>query len=133
VDARFKSWNIDGSLNRQWKSRDLSDRTLRSLARQSLPGYLRFGGGGNDDLRYALDMGDPTSPGIKCGSGPTKLCMDRTQFNNLHGFAESAGAKLVFGLAMPKTPRNDWNSTDARALMTYAIGANKSFFGFELG
>ena len=121
-----KSWNIDGSLNRQWASRNLSDRTLRSLARQSLPGYLRFGGGGNDLLHYALDMSDPSSAGNRCGGRvPAKLCMSRTKFNALHGFAEAAGAALVFGLAMPKTG-SAWDSTEARALMMYAIRSNKT-------
>ena len=26
VDPRFKSWNIDASVNRQWDTRDLSNR-----------------------------------------------------------------------------------------------------------
>ena len=112
----------------------LSDPTLRSLARQSLPGYLRFGGGGNDLLSYALDMGDPASAGNKCPRGPARLCMNRSQFDNLYGFAEAAGAKLVFGLAMPRSNGGGiWNSTEARALMSYAIGSCKRLFAFELG
>jgi hypothetical protein len=140
TDPGFKSWTIDGSLNRQWKSRDLADRTLRSLARQSnagAPGYLRFGGGGNDLLHYALDMGDLSSPGNKCRSGRQALCVNRTQFDNLHSFAEAAGAKLVFGLAMPghgePGRQSSWNSSDARALISYAISTNRSIYGFELG
>jgi hypothetical protein len=129
TDPGFKSWNIDASPNRQWNVRDLSDRTLRSLARQSLPGYLRFGGGGNDGLRYALDMSDPSSAGNACAHGATR-CLNRTWFDNLHGFAEAAGAGLVFGLSMTAA---HWNSTDARALISYAIATNKTFFGFELG
>jgi hypothetical protein len=78
-------------------------------------------------------MGNKSSLGNKCSSGPAKFCMNRTQFDNLHGFAEFAGAKLVFGLAMPQRNTHTWNSTDARALITYAISSNKSFFAFELG
>ena len=133
VDPHFKSWNIDGSLNRQWASRDPPNRTLRSLARQSLPGYLRFGGGGNDVLRYALDMADPSPAGKKYRGGPPKPCVSRAQFDDLYGFADAAGAKLVFGLAMPQSSTHTWDATDARALMMYAIASNKTFFAFELG
>ena len=73
-------------------------------------------------------------PGNKCPRGPARLCMNRSQFDNLYGFAEAAGAKLVFGLAMPRSNGGGiWNSTEARALMSYAIGSCKRLFAFELG
>ena len=72
ADPGFKCWNIDGSTDRQWDSRDLSDPLLTSLGQQSLPGYLRFGGSGNNDLRYALDMGDLTSAGNRCVTAATR-------------------------------------------------------------
>ena len=50
TDDGFKCWNIDASPNREWETRDLSSPLLASLGRQSLPGYLRFGGAGNDGL-----------------------------------------------------------------------------------
>ena len=54
TDARFKSWNIDASENRGWEVRNLSQPKLRYLAAASLPGYLRFGGTGNDKLIYGV-------------------------------------------------------------------------------
>lgn len=41
-------------LNRQFFTRNLTDAHLVYLARESLPGYLRFGGTGNDELTYAF-------------------------------------------------------------------------------
>ena len=83
-------------------------------------------GRGDDLLHYALDKSDPSSAGNKCGGRvPAKLCMSRAKFDSLHGFAEAAGAALVFGLAMPNTG-STWNSTEARALMMYAIRSNRT-------
>ena len=132
VDPGFKCWNIDASPNRQWDLRDLSDPLLHSLGRQSLPGYLRFGGSGNDGLNYALDMLDATGAGNTCVKGASR-CLNRTWFDNLMGFAKASHAPIVFGLNILAGAGTRWDSSDARALITYAIHANYSFYGFELG
>lgn len=104
-------------------TRDLSSPLLRSLGAQSLPGYLRFGGSGNDGLRYALDMPDPGSPGNRCsppaaGAPPeARRCLNRTWVDNLCGFANSSKAKLVWG-ALPRPPFLSPNA--ARLLPTAA-------------
>jgi hypothetical protein len=143
TDPGFKCWNIDASPNREWETRDLSNPLLASLGRQSLPGYLRFGGSGNDGLPYALDMSDPSSAGNRCLEG-SKRCLNRTWTDNLANFARRSGAKLVFGLNMMVCSGSSsreggacrgsqWNPTEAKALMRYLIQANHSVFGFELG
>eukprot|EP00037_Helgoeca_nana_P025144 m.271247 g.271247 ORF g.271247 m.271247 type:complete len:616 (-) comp26872_c0_seq1:41-1888(-) len=150
TDPGFKSWNIDASPNREWETRDLSNPLLASLGRQSVPGYLRFGGAGNDGLPYALDMSDPASAGNQCVKGSIR-CLNRTWVDNLCGFASNSGAKLVFGLNINvcTNPDSDstrleeplanpcagrpWDPTESRALMQYLIKANHTIFGFELG
>ncbi len=142
TDPGFKCWNIDASPNREWETRDLSNPLLASLGRQSLPGYLRFGGSGNDGLPYALDMSDPSSDGNGCAEGSSR-CLNRTWTDNLANFAQRSGARLVFGLnvevcAKPELAqlgRNPcsgqaWDPTEARALMQYLIKANHTVYGF---
>ena len=141
TDPGFKCWNIDGSAIRQWDTRDLSSPLLASLGRQSLPGYLRFGGSGNNELRYALDMPDTSSAGNQCAKG-SERCLNRTWVDNLANFARRSGAKLVFGLNMAVCESTSvgsdgcfgqpWAPTEAKALMTYLIEANHSVFGFEV-
>ena len=46
------SWTIDASQNRGWEQRNLTDPKLLYLAAQSGGGYMRFGGGGNDNFGY---------------------------------------------------------------------------------
>ena len=150
IDPGFKCWNIDASSNRGWMKRDLSDPLLRSLGKLSLPGYLRFGGSGNDGLRYALDMADLSSPGNRCAAPPDapaqgepgERCLNRTWVDNLCGFAKASGAKLVFGLNIwvcensthyPPCEGQAWDPSDARALIAYLIQAKHEIFGYELG
>ena len=158
IDPGFKCWNIDASTNRGWLTRDLSSPVLRDLAAKSLPGYLRFGGSGNDGLRYALDMSAAGSPGNRCAprtatqtqGGPFR-CMNRTWVDNLCGFAKHAGAKLVWGLNIwvcdnhtkngpavdnqnkPPCVGQAWDTGEARALMAYLIKAKHEVYGYELG
>ena len=139
TDGGFKCWNIDASPNRQWETRDLSNPLLHSLGRQSLPGYLRFGGSGNDGLPYALDMDEEGAPGNRCAAGSAR-CLNRTWVDNLANFAAASGARLVFGLnidvcaggAAPCRGRL-WDGREARVLMRHLIRANHTVYGFELG
>jgi hypothetical protein len=143
TDPGFKCWNIDASPNREWETRDLSSPLLASLGRQSLPGYLRFGGSGNDGLPYALDMSDSSTPGNRCAEAEGR-CLNRTWTDNLANFAKRSGAKLVFGLNVavcahpeekgtrrPACAGQPWDPTEAEALMRYLIKANHSVYGFE--
>jgi heparanase 1 len=136
IDPGFKCWNIDASPNRQWETRDLSDPFLSYLGKGSLPGYLRFGGAGNDGLNYPLNItaGDGT-----CGPPPKSYkghfrCMNRTWFDNLMNFASDSTAKIVFGINIdPKTKSGGWDPAQARSVMEYAIKKGYTFYGFELG
>jgi heparanase 1 len=143
TDPGYKCWNIDGSAIRQWDTRDLSSPLLASLGRQSLPGYLRFGGSGNNNLRYALDMSDESSAGNRCAAlSGSERCLNRTWVDHLANFAQRSGAKLVFGLNMAVCDSSEgsgncfgepWAAGEAKILMEYLIQANHSVFGFELG
>lgn len=151
IDPLFKCWNIDPSENREWETRNLSRAApgmmkLYNLAKASLPGYLRFGGGGADSFAYLMP-GSP-KPYLNCSEGSSDMalvktrlakqpphCLNTTWLLNLLEFAEFAGAQLVFGLDV--NTRNEdtgrWDPTSARALIRYATSHGHSFFGFELG
>eukprot|EP00045_Choanoeca_perplexa_P003552 m.31844 g.31844 ORF g.31844 m.31844 type:complete len:570 (+) comp12107_c0_seq1:2-1711(+) len=125
----YKSWNIDSSADRQFFTRNLSNPELHYLAKYSMPGLLRFGGTGNDDLVYAF--GNTT-----CGNSPT--CLNQSWFDNLMDFANEANAPVIFGLSIKPRRTDDkgnkvWDPTNARQLLTYAIQAGYTFYGFELG
>ena len=129
TDPHFKSWNIDASPNRGWEVRNLSQPKLHYLAAASLPGYLRFGGGGNDGLVYGVGNVSSCSPGAK-------RCLNETHFRDFMAFARASTAKLIFGLNIdPRTHANEWDPTQARALMTYGRRhfGDDAFFAFELG
>lgn len=124
VSRWFKSWNIDASPNRQWETRDLSDPLLHYLAAASEPGLLRFGGSGNDGLRYGV--------GQPCPSGGR--CLNETHFVRFMDFAAAAGSRLVFGLNIGvRDEAGRWDTRDAKPLIEFALAHNYSFFGFELG
>lgn len=124
TDGRFKSWNIDASPNREWDTRNLSDPKLVYLARESLPGYLRFGGSGNDGLRYGVGQPCPKQEG---------RCLNESHFERLMNFSRDAGSQMVFGLNIDVRNGSVWDPTDARALIRYAQQRNYQFYGFELG
>lgn len=147
ISTDFNCWTIDASENRGWEQRNLSDPKLLYLASQSKVGYMRFGGGGNDDFAYAV--GNPSRPTCPPPS-PASVellrlgkqlphCLNETWFNNLMSFAQASGAKLIFALAVNNTKEafgdSWWDPTDARYLLKYAIeryGKN-AIYGFELG
>lgn len=115
VHPRFKSWNIDASANRGFFWRNLSDPQLHYLAKSSAPGFLRFGGTGNDHLTYAF--GSTTCGGTVDGDG----CLNETHFRSLMEFAEAAGTPMIFGLnILHRTKEGDWDSSNARELITFA-------------
>lgn len=124
VSRWFKSWNIDASPNRQWETRDLSDPLLHYLAAASEPGLLRFGGSGNDGLRYGVGQPCPSDG----------RCLNETHFVRFMDFAAAAGSRLVFGLNIEvRDAAGRWDSRDAKPLIEFALAHNYSFFGFELG
>ena len=124
VSRWFKSWNIDASPNRQWETRDLSNPLLHYLATASQPGLLRFGGSGNDGLRYGVGQPCP----------PKGRCLNETHFVRLMDFAVAAGNRLVFGLNIGvRDAAGRWDPRDAKPLIQFALAHNYSFYGFELG
>ena len=124
VSRWFKSWNIDASPNRQWETRDLSDPKLHFLASASEPGFLRFGGSGNDGLRYGVGQPCPTNG----------RCLNESHFVRFMDFSVAAGSRLVFGLNIGvRDSVGRWDPSDARPLIQFAITRNYTFYGFELG
>jgi hypothetical protein len=150
TSERFKCWNIDASPNRGFLWRNLSDPNILQLAKSLPAGYLRFGGGGNDALWYGVGAGNSCD-----GAAPRNLnCLNATMLHSLLTLAETADARLVFGLSIanqgcPSEPEaarqaclnrpgrrwgnaTSWNSTNAEGLIRY-LAARGQPFAFELG
>jgi hypothetical protein len=69
VDERFVSFALDGSYNRGWFQRNLSNPKLRFLAKQLAPAFLRHGGSGNDYFEYDLPADSPLPRAASCVPG----------------------------------------------------------------
>ena len=150
TSPRYKCWNIDGSPNRGFGQRNLSNPNLLQLAKGLPAGYLRFGGSGNDGLWY----GDGIGPGTSCVDGAVRHfdCLNATMTDGLLALADAASARLVFGLSISNVgcPRDanyrtclqqpgrqwgnvsSWNSTNAEAMVRY-LAARGQPFAYELG
>jgi hypothetical protein len=124
TDPHFKCWTIDSSSDRQFFTRNWSSPMLRYYAKKSLPGYVRFGGTGNDVLNYSMNA-DCNQVG----------CLNRTMFDSLMGFVSASGGRLVFGLNVMKRNQTTgaWDPTNARQLLEYAVSRAYKFYGLELG
>lgn len=154
VDPKFKCWNVDPSENREWETRNLSrsapgGEKLYALAKASLPGYLRFGGGGADSFAYQIPGGP--KPYMDCNNLPPDTakateaqvwlgkqpphCLNTTWLLNLLEFADASGASLIFGLDINARDNvtGRWDPAPARALIQFATARGHKFFGFELG
>ena len=103
--ASFVCWNLDASRNREFFDRNLSTslplgaraaRLASALGRNQAAGHslLRFGGSGNDYLRYEFG-------GVQCPPR-TKYteCMNQSSWTDLLGFADAADARMIVGLSM---------------------------------
>ena len=101
----FVCWNLDASRNREFFDRNLSTalplgaraaRLAAALGRNQAAGHslLRFGGSGNDYLRYEFG-------GVQCPPR-TKYteCMNQSSWTDLLGFADAADARMIVGLSM---------------------------------
>ena len=137
TDPRFKSWNIDASPIRGWEVRNLSLPKLHHLAAASLPGYLRFGGSGNDGLVYGVgNVTKCPEPKTLSGDKNKTHCLNETHFRDFMRFSKASTARLIFGLNIdPRTASGNWDPAQARALMVYGRNhfGKDAFFGFELG
>lgn len=149
TDPRFKCWTIDPSPNREWEYNNLSrsapgGEKLYALAKASLPGFLRFGGGGADHMAYLIPGGPPpyincTSPGgppdtdVRLGKQPWH-CLNSTWLEHLLEFADYSGAELIFGLDINSRDitTGQWDPAPAKSLIEFATARGHKFFGFEL-
>lgn len=72
TDSRYVSFTLDGSYNRGWFQRNLSNPLLRFLTKEFVGdagAILRFGGSGNDYFDYDVPTGkvQPTLPACRSG------------------------------------------------------------------
>ena len=131
IDPDFRCWTIDASINRGWEARNLADPKLQYLAKESRPGYIRFGGSGNDGLTYGVGRSN-----FSCeASAFASHCMNASKFESLVELGLVSGGKLVFGLNIQPQANGTWDPTQARAMMEYGIAKYGPgwVYGFELG
>jgi hypothetical protein len=142
VNPTFASWNVDGSYNRGFFHVRWGNANLRAAAASLQPSTLRFGGGGNDFIRYDAppgtcsakgnqDRGPPLPPGYNC--------LNASHFADFFGMANRSGAQLIFGLSFDKVTacvehqKYVWNSSNAVAWIKHMQAAGQDVWGYELG
>ena len=137
TNARYASYNVDGSWNRGFFHVDWSNANLRAAAASLAPATLRFGGGGNDYIVYDAppgrcsaagnaDRGPPLPPGYNC--------LNASHFAAFAGMAEGADAQLIFGASFDKVTACEdgsatqhssyvWNATNVVAWIRHVQAA----------
>jgi hypothetical protein len=146
VPETFLSFNFDWNLNRSegdaWTNAsfgwtlDLQNARMIALAKGLAPANLRVGGSNADVAEYNEEF-----PGGKICSDEAvkqKVCLAPVRWDELIGFANKAGLRLVFDLNLMIGRGDDrkgqWDSTNAKALLTYTAKKYPNFkHGFELG
>ena len=116
------SFNLDGSYNRGWFQRDLTNQKLQFLTAQLAPAVLRHGGSGNDYMDYAVptSSGLPTAPACLANKSypvlpGTNHCPSWSDSKNCSAMAAAPG----FCAAAAKGPQPyccdqcgaNWNAT----------------------
>ena len=105
-----------------------------ALAKEFAPAYLRFGGTCEDFLTYDMS---PTPPDGSIERGtPSQQTLTRKMYDEVVTWAAGVGWSLVFGLNLLTNTSSiggEWNSTNARSLMTYTHKQGYDVVGWELG
>jgi hypothetical protein len=135
--STYASWNIDSSRNRAFFDTDWAAPQLVYLASAIGGARIRFGGSGNDFLNYSPSP-YPSSPPCPPQSDKAE-CLNATTAADLFAFAGATDSALVFGLNIhpasggPSPPKAPWNSSNARALLSWALATNQTPHALELG
>ena len=137
VDDSFISYTVDAS--QFWSPNsenvlDLNRPRIVALARALSGGghtLLRVGGTKADAVYYDLSNSPPSSP-----PPGYQYVLNHTMWDSLMVFADSVGARVVFGLNLV-APRKgkDWDPSNAQRLLEYTLAMNYSatVAGWELG
>ena len=112
---------------------DLQNPKMIALAKALAPANLRVGGSNADRAEYNEEF----PGGKKCSelALSAKVCLTPARWDELIGFAVKTGLRLVFDLNLMIGRENGgaWDSTNAKALLTYTAKKYKTFkHGFEV-
>ena len=154
VPESFLSFNFDWNLNATGKqdawsdasfgwTLDLQNTRLRTLAKALSPANLRIGGSDADSAVYNEEF----PGGIACPPEviAKRVCLTPARWDETIAFANATGLRIAFTLNMMAgrcgkpscghTGTGPWDSTNARALLTYTAKKYPNFaqHGFELG
>ena len=151
IPTSFLSFNFDWNLNKSkgdaWTDAsigwtlDLSDKRLETLASALAPANLRVGGSNADVAEYSI--GFPKG-GRNCSAFARAMhvCLEPAKWDEIIAFCQRTGLRLAFDLNImlgrDAAGRGAWDSTNARALLTYTARkypawATRANLGFELG
>jgi len=138
TNRNFASWNVDASYNRGFVHIDFSNVNLLAAATSLAPSTMRFGGGGNDYLRYTTAESEPPL----CTSDNDSdafVCLNASHFDDLYGLAERSGTDVIFGIsfdmnrACAEKEHYVWDGTNAAALLKSMRAHKMEIWAFELG
>ena len=123
--STYVSINVDsGSL---YNNFNFSDVVLTQLSRnlaEAAPTQLRVGGGAADNLLFTGVGGARGA----CSFSGGDVCVDATYWDELNSFATATGLQLVWDInaALRDAVSGAWNSSNARALFSYAASSKTS-------
>jgi hypothetical protein len=121
TNPEYASWNLDSSADRGFFHINFSNPNLAAAASSLRPSVLRFGGTGNDYLRY----GPPNQP---CPwpqtSNDSYGCLNTSHWTDLWAMAAASKTKILFGIsfdmpaacraaAAPAGGKYQWDKTNA--------------------
>ena len=142
VNPAYASWNVDGSWNRGFFHVKWTNANLRAAAASLQPSSLRFGGGGNDFIKYDAPPGSCSAKGNQDRGPPLPPgynCLNASHFAEFYGMANHSGAQLIFGLSFDKVAacaehqKYAWNSSNAVAWIRHMQTAGQDVWAYELG
>ena len=136
-------WNKNTSAGDAWTNAslgwtlDLQDARLKAYAKALAPANLRVGGSSADAAQYA-GFGGGGRAACDAQTLADKFCLTPARFEELVGFCDDAGLRLVFDLNImagrTAGAPGRWDGADALALIRHAAARYPAFnHGFELG
>lgn len=139
INKRYASYNVDSSYNRGFFHISFKNPNLRAAAKSLAPSTLRFGGGGNDYLRYETHDSNFSCKTVPGFDNADHGCLNASHRSDLLELAHEADTAFLFGLsfdmkqACSKKNSYVWSSDEATALIKSISQDKQTLWGFEVG
>eukprot|EP01061_Rhynchopus_euleeides_P021982 TRINITY_DN35863_c0_g1_i1.p1 TRINITY_DN35863_c0_g1~~TRINITY_DN35863_c0_g1_i1.p1 ORF type:complete len:490 (+),score=182.43 TRINITY_DN35863_c0_g1_i1:668-2137(+) len=135
------NWNVCPWGDAGILTSDLQDPALLRVVKDLGGVYLRIGGSLCDGITYKAG-GVQACPGMTPTPSANATwfeggCLTMERWDQINAFAQLTGAKLVFALNAnynrSASPTNDWDPSNAAALMEYTVAKGYDVFAWEFG